>query len=129
MVVSLLYFSCCVYVCLCCIWTYISSEFISSSFSASMRSTMPYFPGTTLDHLIDTSCRMLDICSTLICLNLNSFHTSCILIGIQQPSEKFFPPIHIPRVLLKNPHVVLRPPLTALAHPMNILGDQILLML
>ena len=63
---------------------------------------MPCFPGTTLVSLIDTSCRRIYSCSTLSCLNTKALHTSCILIGIQHPSGKCFPPIHIKKALLEN---------------------------
>ena len=63
---------------------------------------MPCFPGTTISFLIATSYRRIDSCSTLSCLNPKSLHISCILIGLQQPSEKCFPPIHIAKALLKN---------------------------
>ena len=60
------------------------------------------FPGTNISFLIATSYRRIDSCSTLSCLNPKSLHISCILIGLQQPSEKCFPPIHIAKALLKN---------------------------
>ena len=63
---------------------------------------MPCFPGTTIARLIDISCRRIDSCSTLIYLSINSLYTSCILIGLQNPYENCFPPIHIPKTLLKT---------------------------
>ena len=101
-VASLLSFICCVSVCLWCICTGIASAFISSSFSDRIKAAMLCFPVTTISCLISTSCCRLDSCSTLICLNPKALHTSCIRIGLQQPSEKYFPPIHIPKSPLKN---------------------------
>ena len=100
--VSLLFFFCCVSVCTWCICDGIASDFISASFSAIMRDYMPCFTCTTLAHLIDTSCRRLDSCSTISCLNPKALHNLCILIGIQHPSEKCFPPIHKAKSSLKN---------------------------
>ena len=62
---------------------------------------MPCFPGNTLACRISTSFRMLESYSTLCCLSTRALHTLCILIGLLHPSE-FFPPIHIPKTLLKN---------------------------
>ena len=73
-----------------------------TSFSANMKATMTCFPGTILTRLIYTSFIRIDICSTLFCLITKAIHTSCILIGLQQPPEKCFPPIHIPTELLKK---------------------------
>ena len=64
---------------------------------------MPCFPDTTLARLIATSCHRLDSCYTIICLNPKDIHNSYSLIGLQQPPEKRFPPIHILKSLLKNP--------------------------
>ena len=63
---------------------------------------MTYFPGTTLACLIATSCHRLDRCPTLFCLSPKATHTLCILIDLQHLHEKLFPPIHIPKELLKN---------------------------
>ena len=63
---------------------------------------MPCFPGTTLVCLVSTCCRRLDNYSTLFCLSPIYIHTSCIPIGLQHPYEKWFPPIHTPKALLKN---------------------------
>ena len=100
--VSLLCFRCCVYVCPRCICNGIASAFVSASFSASMRAAVPYFPGTTFPRLIVTSCIIIDICSTIFCLSHKSLHTSCILIGMKQPSKKCFLPIHMQKLVLKN---------------------------
>ena len=100
--VSFLSFGCCDSVCPWFICNGIASEFISASFSASMRAAMPCFPGTNFPRLIAISCRRLDSYSILCCLSPKSLHTSCILIGLQQQSETCFPPIHIPNVLVKN---------------------------
>ena len=100
--VLLLYFSCYVSVRPWCICTSTCSAFISASFSASTRAEIPCFPGTTRTRLIATSWHRLDSCSTIIWINPNALHSSCILIGIQQPSEELFPPINIPKVLLQN---------------------------
>ena len=127
--VSLLYSGCCDYVCPWFICTGVSSAFIYASFCSSMRSTMPCFPGTTLSSLIATSYFRLDSCFDLCYLSPKALHNSCILIGIHQPYETCFPPIHILNALLKNPNVVLILPLVSLAHPVNILGVQTLLML
>ena len=94
--------SCFVAVCLWCICTEIPPAFIYASFIASMRDGMPFFPGTTLAHLIATSYCRLEIRSTIICFNPKALHTLCILIGLQHPSEICFPSIHIPNALLKN---------------------------
>ena len=112
-----------------CICTGIASEFISASFSDSMGSYMPCFPGINLSRLIDTSWRILDICSTLLWLSLKSLHAYCILIGLHHPSEKFFPPINIPNHSWKTPHVDLILQLTALSYPEIILSGQKLLIL
>ena len=100
--VSILSFRCCVSIFPWCIYTGITSTFISASFSASMRDDMSCFPGTTLACLIATSFRRPDICSTLIRLNPKALHIFCILIGLHHPSEKYFPPIHKAKELLKN---------------------------
>ena len=52
-------------VCLWYICTGIASAFIYASFSASIRSDMPFFSGTYLARLIDTSCRRIEICYTM----------------------------------------------------------------
>ena len=111
-------------VCLWCICTGIASTFISASFSASMRSYMPFFKATTLSRIISNSCHVIYSCSTLFCLGPKALHTLCILIGLQHLSEKLFPPIHIPKSLLKIPCLVLLLLSTALAHPENMLGGQ-----
>ena len=75
---------------------------ISTSFGAIMRADMPYFPGTTISHIIAISCRRLDICSNICCLIPRALHILWILIGLKHPSEKFFPPSYIPKALFKN---------------------------
>ena len=100
-VFSLLSFICCASICPWCICTSIASAFNSAYFSASTRADIPYFPGTILACLIATSCRRLDICSTLSCLNPKALHTSCILIGLHQPFGKCFLPIHKEKALLR----------------------------
>ena len=127
--ISLLSFRCFVAICLWCICTGIANAFISASVSASIRDNMLCFPGTTLSRIIATSCRRLDSRYNLFCLIPRALHTSCILIGMQHPSEKRFPSIHIPKVPLKIPHMGLKLKSTARAHPVNILGGQMLLML
>ena len=84
------------------ICTVIASSFTFPSFIYSMRSDIPCFPGTTLARIIATSCLRLDSCSALSCLNPLALHTSCILIFLQHPSEKFFPLIYKEKALLKN---------------------------
>ena len=100
--VSYLYFCCCVDVCPWYTCTGIASAFIYDSFCASMRAEMPCFPGTTIAHIISTSFHRLENCSTLWCLSPKTLHNFCILIGLQNLTEKCFPPIHIPKALLKN---------------------------
>ena len=67
-----------------------------------MRSDIPYFPGTTLAHLVAAYCRRLESCSTLSCLSHKPPHTSCILTGLHHLSERCLPPIHLPKSPLKN---------------------------
>ena len=69
-----------------CICNGTSSAFISTYLSASMRSDMPCFQITTIDSLIDISCRIIDSCYTLCCLSHNYLHTLCIRIDLQHPS-------------------------------------------
>ena len=90
--VSPLYFIFFVAVCPWCICTGIASAFIYASFSDTMRADMPCFSGTTLAHIIATSCRILDRCSTLCGISSKSLHTLC---------KKCFPPIHIQKSLLE----------------------------
>ena len=96
---SFIYF---VSVCLCCLFTGIASAFVFAYFSAIMRAGMPFFLGTTITRLIATSCLSLESCYNLRCLSPIALHTFYILIGLQHPSEKTFPPIHISKSLLKN---------------------------
>ena len=63
---------------------------------------MPCFPGTTLACLIANYFHRLYRCSTNFCLSPISLHTLCILIGLQLPPDKCFPPIQIPKELLKS---------------------------
>ena len=99
---SSLYFSCCVYVYPWYICTSIASAFIYASFSAIMRSSMLYFTGTTLARIIYIPRHRLENCSTLCCLSPKYLHTLCVLIGLYHSIEKYFPPIHILKALLKN---------------------------
>ena len=85
-----------------CFCTGIASVFISASFFTSMRADITCFPGTALACLLDTSCHRIDSSSNLICINPKDLHTLCTLIGLQHPSETFFPLIHKAKVLLKN---------------------------
>ena len=101
-VISFLSFGFFFAVCLWCICTVIASTFIYTSFSASMRAYMLFFPVTTISRIIAAYFHRLYRCSTISCLNSKSLHTSCILIGLQYPSGKWFPSIHIPNALLKN---------------------------
>ena len=100
--VSFLSFSCFFSLYIWCICTGIAYSFIYDSFIAIMRDVMPCFPGTTIARIIATLCLIIDICSILFCLSPKALYTSCILVGLQQPTETFFPPIHIPNALLKN---------------------------
>ena len=105
--VSTLSFSCFVTACPWCICIGIASALIYYSFRANTRTSKPCFTGTSIDQLIANVCHRLEIYSTLCCLSPRYLHTLWILIGLKLPSE-FFPPIHIPKALLKNPHVGLR---------------------
>ena len=125
---SPLYFGYFVAVCTCYICNSLVSAFIYSSFSATMSSTMPYFTGSTTDHLIATSCQRLDSCYTLCCINPKVLHTLCILIVLHHPSEKIYLSIS-QKEYLKTPHVVLKLQLISLVHPVNIPGGQKWLML
>ena len=127
--VSLLFFSCCVSVCPWCICTDIYDAFIYASFSARMMAAMPCFPGTTLDRLRDNSCVRLVRCSTIICLNPKALHTSYIMIRLQKPPKKLFPPIHIPKALLKNSSRGLYTNIDSPGPSREYTGFQILLML
>ena len=101
-VVLFLSFICCVSVFPRCIYTGIASAFIYASFSANMRATMPCFTGITISRLISALCLIIYRCYTLCYLSPKAVHTSCILIGLQQPPEKYFPPIYTPKELLKQ---------------------------
>ena len=78
---------------------------------------MSCFPGTTLARLVATYCRSINSCSTLFYLSTKALHTSCIMIGLHQPSETFFTPIHIPNTLLKKsscgPETAIYGPITS----------------
>ena len=100
--VSLLSFSCCVSIFPCCICNSMYFYFIYTSFSDGVRSSILCFLGTTLACLMDTSCLRLGSRYTLSLLNPKDLYTSCILIGINHPSKKLFPPIHKAKVPLKN---------------------------
>ena len=125
---SLLFFSCCIYVCPCCICTCTYSDFFFASFSAFMRTVMTCFPGTTLDRLIAASWIRIDRFFNIYGLIPRALHTSCFLIGMQHPSEKNHLSISW-KHCWKYPLVVLRPQLTDLACPESMPDGQILFML
>ena len=127
--VSPLSFSCFVVVLPLCIFTRIASAFISAYFSASIRSGMPFFTGTTIARLIATSFQSIDSCSNLSCLNPKDLYTSCTIIGTHHPSEKYCPPIHIPSALLKITRVGLILKSMALDHPSTMMVGEKLLMI
>ena len=55
------------------------------------------------NYYLSASCLRVDRYSTLFSLITKALQTLFILIGLQQPSEKCFSPIHIPKLLLKTP--------------------------
>ena len=89
-------------VCPWCICTDIAFAYISASFSASMRADVPCFSVTALARLRAISFRRLGSFSALFFLSPKAIHTLCILIDLHHPSKKCFPPIHVPKSLLKN---------------------------
>ena len=127
--VSPLSFNCFVAVYPWCIYTDIAFRFISASSSASMRDAIPCFPGTTLSCITYTSYLSIDRCSTICCRITRYINNLCILICLHLPPEKYFPPIHIPESLLKNPHVGLIPQSTVLVLPYIIPDGKILQMI
>ena len=126
--VSFLSFCCCDSVCPWCIFTGIASDFICDSFSDRIRAAMPCFPGTTLARLIAISCIRLDSCSILFCLSPKDLHTSASWLVYRNYLKHAFHLYISQTHCWKTPHVVLRLPLMALAHPGNILSFQTLLM-
>ena len=87
-----------------------------------MRVSVPCFAGTTLACLISTYCSRLEIYYILWCLSLKSLHNFCILIGLQNSSEKCFPPIHIPKALFKtisyDPEILINGPIPPIKYTM-----------
>ena len=63
---------------------------------------MPCFSGTNLVCLIAALCLRTDRYSTIYCRSPNTLNNLCILVGLQHPTKKCFPSIHIPKALLKN---------------------------
>ena len=63
---------------------------------------MPCFTGTTLANIISTLYLRINCCSIIFYLGPIALHTLFILIGLQLPHEKCFPPINTPEALMKN---------------------------
>ena len=53
---------------------------------------MPFFSGNTISYLMATSFWSLDICYNMYCLSTTTSHTSIILIGLNNPSNRLFWP-------------------------------------
>ena len=104
----------------------IDYTFTSTSFISKMRSATEYLPGTNIYCLIATSFWNLDNCNNMCFCSNTSLNNYFILIDIQHPYDKCFPPIHIPKELFKILHLSLLLKSTALFHLEIILDVQTL---